>query len=523
VQVTLWLWITSLIVGGGCATPRQIGVDTATANSVAVVPSAAKPATQTTVAAETKVEQVDYRADSKLTFVDVESAEPESAEPESAEPESAEAELAEAESAREAEPLPAADAMPSQATSVRTLIDRALTRHPEIAAARQRVAALRHSIVVASSLEDPQFRNTFWPIRDHALQTAGGRMGNQMMVSQKLPWPEKLAARSNVARRDVQVAIAEVQQAEQKVIESVRLAYQRLWLAEQHDAIVQENQQLAEELVTVAEARYAAGGTQSDVLRAIRERDELERDLIRLRKQRRQAAADLATLVGSPREASFTTAGKPLHPASLPELDELVATAESLNPRLQGLAAEVARDRAKQTVACLERYPDFQLGVGWNLISDNQDVISPVADGHDNVNFSVGVTLPIWRDKLGALSGEAVHRRRSTESIRQAERDRVSGQLRQLIAEAEAVIEQLALFRDRLVPRTEELLEITTADYQVDKADFDEVIALFDELLQYRVQIVRAEAQLAATAARIERLVGAPLKAENASGEPARG
>ena len=191
-----------------------------------------------------------------------------------------------------------------------------------------------------------------------------------------------------------------------------------------------------------------------------------------------------------------------------PQIDLLVAQAESCNPTLHRLAAEIARDRAKEFLTCLQQYPDFQLGLGYSIVSDDHDVISPVANGHDNINFSLGVTLPIWRDKISAGISEAAHNRSSTALRREAERDRLRGTLRRQVAAAHAAIEQLDLLRTRLIPRTEQTLTISTADYQNEKADFTDLVDTYRELLALQVQVARTKATLASTLAQIERTVG---------------
>lgn len=393
-------------------------------------------------------------------------------------------------------------------TDLPTLIAQALSVHPRIQAARQRLAALNNRIPQVTSLDDPVIGNTFWPIHDQALQTAGGRVGHQFSLAQNVPWPEKLKARGLVAQREAQVAAAEVAIAEREIVEAVQLAYYELWLADRLIEIVEENQELVGDLISIARARYETGGSQQDILRAEMESDKLDDQLISLRRQKEQARADLGTLVRQPVQL-MPTAFEDLDANDVvPDLELLIAEAEQCNPSLQGLAAEIARDRAKQTLACLQQYPDFQLGLGYSIISDNQNVISPVANGHDNINFSIGVSLPVWRDKINGGIREATHERNSTVHLREAERDRLRGQLRRQVAAAYASTEQLELFRDRLIPKTEQTLEIATADYQGRKADFTDLTETYRELLSYQVQVVRAQATLARTMAQIERTVG---------------
>lgn len=468
----------SLLISLGCATPTPRLV----VSQQAAVPSLAKsaPVPLPNPPTSQPISQVEYQVDdSELVPLEV-------------------------------TPSPA-HAKPSDPWTLDALVVTALQSHPEVTAARQRVSAAVSRVPQARALPDPMFSNTFWPIHAHALQTAGGRIGNQMSLSQQVPWPTKLSAKANVASREIQIALADVAKVQADITESVKLAYFDLWMIEESLRIVQDNRELVDDLVTVSSARYRAGGSQQDVLRAESEGDKLDDQLIMLRGRREQARADLATLIGEPLEAMPTVAIAPNIPNSVPNMDDLVAAIEACNPSLQGLAAEISRDRAKETVACLSQYPDLQFGIGWAIVSDDEEVLSPVANGHDNVNFTVGVTLPIWRDKIDAARREAAHQRASTQNRQQAQRDRLRGDLRRQIAAAYATIEQQRLLEERLIPRAQRALTIATADYQGQRTDFFNLIDLYQELLQHQVQLARNKASLASTLARIERIVGCPL------------
>lgn len=404
----------------------------------------------------------------------------------------------------EALPIPSTE----QTTDLDSLVAQALASHPKIVAARQHVAALSYRVPQVTALDDPMFNNTFWPIQDQALQTAGGRVAHQFGLNQKVPWPKKLDARGTIAQREAQVAAAEVAKAEREITEAVRLAYYELWLADQLIAIVKDNEEIVRDLIAVSEARYKSGGSQQDVLLAELEGDKLADQLILLRRQKEQARADLGTLVRHPIHLMPAAYPEINLSEAIPQLELLIAQAEQCNPSLQGLAAEIARDRAKESLACLQNYPDFSLGLGYSIISDDNNVISPVANGRDNINFTLGMTLPIWRDKIDSGIREAAHQRTSTINRREAERDRLRGQLRRQVATAYAATEQLTLFRERLIPRTEQTLEIATADYQGKKTDFTDLVGIYRELLTLQVQVARTKATLASTFAQIDRTVG---------------
>ena len=386
----------------------------------------------------------------------------------------------------------------------------ALANHPKILAARQRVSAELNRVPQMRALPDPKFTNTFWPLQDQSLQTAAGRVGNQMSLSQAIPWPEKLQTKAAIVSQEVRVAQAEVEEIEREISESVQLAYYEVWYATRAITIIAETRKLIVDLTKVAEARYRSGGSQQDVLRAQLEADRLDKQLVNLRKQKRFAQADLAALVQQP-ATMLAEATDDLGLRDIPnQLDELIALAERCNPKLRGLAWEIQRDRQKHHLACLEKYPDLQVGMNWSLVNDNTRVLSPVANGQDQLNFNVGTTLPIWRDKINAAVREAANRTSSTVKRLDAERDSLHGELRRLLVQADALTEQRDIYQNRIIPRTEATLKLSIADYRGKRTDFFSLIETYRELLIHETQLARIDASIAGTLARIERAVGCP-------------
>lgn len=393
---------------------------------------------------------------------------------------------------------------------VNYFVSTALANHPKIRAARNRVAAASNVIPQARALPDPKFNNTFLPIHDQALQTAGGRVGHQFQLSQGVPWPGKLRTKAAIASREVQMAQAEVERIEREITEAVRLAYYEVWFATRAITIIEETRELVDDLTQVAEARYKSGGTQQDVLRAQLETDRLDDQLVGLRKQKEQAQADLAALMQQP-VSLIPETQQDIGLSNVPEqLDELLGLAEHCSPELRALAWEIQRDREKQQLACLQKYPDFNLGLNYSIINDDNNVISPVANGHDNISFTVGVTLPIWREKINSGIHEAAYRTNSSAQRLEAERDAIQGKLRRLMAQADALVEQEGIYEDRIVPRTEDTLKLSIADYRGKRTDFFTLIETYRELLMFETQLARIEATLAGTIAQIERTVGCP-------------
>jgi outer membrane protein TolC len=376
-----------------------------------------------------------------------------------------------------------------------------------VRAARARVAAMSNRRPQVTSLEDPTLTNNFYPISDQALQTAGGRAGNTLSLSQKYPWPEKRWTKGAIADRETQIAAAKLSQAELEIEEMVRLAYYELWFADQAIAITDENRQIAAELVKLAEARNAAGGSQQDILKAQLQLDALDDRLIGLRRQKAVAQADLAALIQQPGQLGIEPTAE-LDVTAVPQrIDSLFAAAEQCSPRLRERQWAISRDRQKQRLAELNKRPDFMLGAGWQTITES-DAVSPVANGHDNISFMVGVTLPIWRERINASAREASAEVAASAREFDDAHDDTYRQIRRLTEQASAADQQLRLYNDRILPRARRALQLSAADYRGKLVDFGEVAGGFTEVLMFELQVARAQATLAGAVAQLERVVG---------------
>ncbi len=393
---------------------------------------------------------------------------------------------------------------------VEELIQHAIDIHPKIQAARSRISASQFRIPQARALPDPMAETLFWPIANNAQQLASGRMTNQLSISQTVPWREKLRTQAEVAAREVGMAQAEMREIEREIAESVRLAYYEVWFSSQAYRIVSANRKLAEQIVTIAQNRFRSGGSQQDVIRAELEVEKRDQQLLELDKQLEVAQADLATLVQQPLAFSIETENE-LTVNDIPtQLDTLLSTAKQCNPTLQNLAWQIQRDLQKQRLATLQKYPDLTYGVQYGMMSSSQ-AISPVADGIDNISFSVGTTLPIWKKKIQAGICQAASERNSSAQLHQSEWNSIAGRLRRLIQQAQSLDKQRSLYVERIVPRAEQALEISQSEYTVGKISFIQLIDNFGEVLMFRIEVARIEATLAGVLAQIERTVGCEI------------
>lgn len=392
----------------------------------------------------------------------------------------------------------------------------ALDRNPTVLAARRDVSAVVETIPQATALSDPLLGEKFWTSPSHSPQTASGRMVNSLSLSQQVPWPDKLRVRGEVAEQEAKMALARLAQAELSTIEQVQLAYYDLYFYERAIAVTRDNADLLDRLVDFAEVRYRTGGSQQDVIRVQVERDRLDNQIIDYEQRLSQTQADLAALLhASPdiRPLAASALELPTVPKTLDRLYELSARCR---PELRERLHQIVRDQRKTELARLAYVPDLDAGFDWDAMTDTKS-LSPVADGNDNFGLRLGINLPIYRDRLRAGVREAEHR--VVESARRydAERDDTFRQIRRFAATADAAEQQLTLYRERLLPNTEQALDVSINDYPTGRGDILQVIDNYTQLLAFEIQIARLEADLGRSLASMERIVGCEIASTTAS------
>ena len=396
----------------------------------------------------------------------------------------------------------------------------ALERNPQILAAQRGVAAAAETIPQVTALPNPMVTDRFWPIAANSPQTASGRMPNALMLSQELPWISKLRVQGEVAEQETAIALAELAQTRLTVAEQVQLTYYDLYYYQQAIAITRENQRVVEQLVEIARITATTPrGSQADIYRAELEADRLRDQLITLERQLRMTQADMGSLLhASPEVTPLATVELDL-PTTPVAVDRLYDIAVRCRPELQEQLHAIVREERRRELARLDYLPDLTVGFSWDWMTTS-GAIAPSADGNDNIGFSVGASLPIWRDKLRAGVREAEHR--AVQAARQydATRDDTFRQIRRLIAQAESYEQQITLYQDAIIPRSQQTFDLSRSIYATGAVTFLDIVQDYRELLMVQMQRERLRADLGQTLAALERAIGCELARPSMAEEP---
>ncbi len=333
-------------------------------------------------------------------------------------------------------------------------------------------------ITIERSLPDPRF--TFESDITKIVETV---MPGLMM---DFPGPGKLKARGAVASAESEVKYYLFETGVLQTAFAFKKAYYQLHFLTEKIHVNQQTLELLADIEKIALKQNEVGKvTLQDVLRAQIEQDRMRTEIANLEDSRHPLLAQLKAALGlkagesdPPLPARFETTPLDLTP------DRLLATAFARNPRLKAMEAEVRLAEASIRLATKAKVPDFSAGI-------EADVRSyPVM-----VRPSLGVTLPIWRDKIAAEIAAAQAGQRAAESRLSAEQIALAVELAEKSFMFREASRNLALVQEALLPKARQSLEVARASYLAGKTEFFNLIDAWRTLLDFQLTQVEAQTQ----------------------------
>src|SRR6058998_2720954 len=183
-------------------------------------------------------------------------------------------------------------------SGLQSLVAEALTRNPTIAQRQAAVRAATLRIRPAGSLPDPMLTvGVMDLLLPHFQFNQSDFTEADVELSQEIPWPGSLGARSGVVRAAVAGARAEEGSVRREVTTAMATAYFRLRYTVTVLETLRHQRDLLEAAVQLSTTRYATGAApQSDPLQAKLARDRLRSEAFALESERVAALAAVNAL-----------------------------------------------------------------------------------------------------------------------------------------------------------------------------------------------------------------------------------
>lgn len=391
--------------------------------------------------------------------------------------------------------LALAGAKPARAQDslLQSLVAEALARSPTLGQRQAAIRAATLRIRPAGTLPDPVLSlGVMDLLMPHFEFNRSDFTEVDAELSQEIPWPGTLGARSGVMRAAAAGARAEEGAVRRELTTAMAVAYYRLGYTVTALETLRHQRELLEAAVQLSTTRYATGAApQSDPLQAKLARDRLRSEQFALESERVTALAAVNALRN--RAPGDTLTVTPIDPAAVragvtsqAPTDSLVALALATHPRLAiGRAAVDAATRVIQ-VERLGARPDFTLTLRYGYRPRAFNVNFP-----DFFSAFVGLRLPVWAGRKQNRLADAA-RADSTGAaagLQDAELQ-LSREVTETAARVQASQQRLALLVDRVLPTARGTVESVLRSYQVGRAEFLTLLSVEDA--RYRAELEAA-------------------------------
>ncbi len=376
----------------------------------------------------------------------------------------------------------------------------AMESRPEVTAAKARAEALAQRPAIVSALEDPMVSASI----DHYPYTApemdgSSRYNRSFTIEQKFPLSRVRTHRRDAALADANRARALAVAMGLDVIQDAQRNFLMLHERRRMKKVVDEQISLAQQLVSAAASRYASGaGVQADILRAEVEVARLKAEQQVQTAQSRAAEAMLNVSLGRAAQSTI--------PALLyqPNRDEPASAAQVLDraasnrPELGVGTAEVDRARAEVEVMRSMYKPMAMVRIGQ---------ARTMADGAGAM-FMIGISIPIWRERLDAGVSEARAMQRMADADLESMQRMVSGDVLSAREKVNAARTLLLALESEVLPRALVATDSALAAYASGKGSLFAVIETARSLWSIQAELVMAESAIGDAWARLDRAMG---------------
>ena len=380
------------------------------------------------------------------------------------------------------------------------VVQRALAKNPELAAARFEAAAAHAKADKDGALPNPMLS---FGVMDRA---EGGDWPDteekRVMLEQRFPAFGKRGLQRALAKREAEGAAHAVESERLSLKRQVQETFFELHAIRRSVAITRDEGKVLQDIAETARSLYAAGSrSQGDVFSAESETALLKQKLIALEARERSLEGKLNALLNRPADTPVGPLAPP--PAvRVPEhLTSLFAVAAQSRPEVLYAQTLADRDAIDQRLQGKASLPDYQLGLEYRQLGMDEDMVM----------VTVGIDLPIRRASIRAGIRQSALLRESSLAAAEAAARASELEIQNAAIALTAAQRTLDLTRTELIPQAEARFKASETAYRNGKAGFADYLDSQRFLLVVKVDEAMTQAEVGKQAARLEQAAGIDL------------
>lgn len=387
----------------------------------------------------------------------------------------------------------------------------AVRNRPELRASLARWQSARARIDAVDELPPLEVSYGYYASR---VETRVGPQRHRVRVAQGFIWPGAVERQERARSRAAEVEgvryDAELLAIRWQVID----AYWALWAVEKSHEWHLQHQEIVRLLADGVRGRVEVGmASLADVGQAELLVSRTADAEAQTERQHEMAALEFARVAGVDGTLYQQVLVSQPIPRVPDEPDEELVAAAMEHPEIGVWAAREIAAQAEIESVGAARYPRFGVGVEW---METGPALDPTMEGsgRDAVVGTVSLMLPLWNGEVAA-SEKALRAQASSfaASGEVAQRDAAT-RVRQTLVDIRDSARRIALYERTLAPQAEAVLGSVRGAYETGQTGVASLLRAQDELLELRVALVSLQARHERDWAKLERLVGRPVAAQ---------
>ena len=393
---------------------------------------------------------------------------------------------------------------PNGNDSLNNLVNVAIQNNPQLKAARDQTLAEKTKVNQVTAWDPPQVGISFYqtPIQSFP-NPLRNNMETDYYVQQTFPFPGKLGNMGDAASSSALMYREQYSALENKIITDLKSSYYELYFVEKKIQINKENQELLKQLNAIALKQYEVGiGKQADVLRAQTELSTLINDSVNLLKEKRDVETMINTILSRPVNAPLPEIENIQD--TIPEwtYEQLAELAYQNRPEVKAMQYNIEMNKSELKASKLQYYPDFMVQLMYKNMSNT---------ANDFWSAMVGVNVPLafWsKDKFtGKVQENEINVSTAQEQLN-AVKNMVASDVQSAIIKIETNKNLIDLYKNTVIPQSEQTLQSTLSAYQTGKTEFLMFIDAYKMVLSSKLNYYMAEMNYMQSQALLEQAVG---------------
>lgn len=384
------------------------------------------------------------------------------------------------------------------------LINEAIKNNPEIKELSNKYYASQLRKPQEKALEDPMLGIGLMDIPLNVPAFGPNSFaGASVSLSQKIPYPEKLTLKGNMAEINSGMVKTMLNEKINEIKKRAKIAYFELFFVNKSIAITLSNKELLKDFTKIAESRYIVGtGMQLDIIKANIGLSKLGQNLIELNQQKLNLKYEINNLLY---RLPSTETGEPadVKLSSLKYgLKDLEVLALRRSPMVKRTDYQIDMSEHENHLARLDYIPDFEFSLNYHTWSDRADLVSGM----------LSVNLPVWyKDKQNNKVKETQFNIIASKQERKVVFNNILLNIARLSTEINKDRELYDLLKNGIIPQTNEALKSGIISYQSGKSDFLSLRDSQISLLNYEMDSVKSLVEHEKGIAELEFEIGSEL------------